>query len=107
MGRLPMCGVDGQYVTHARLLGRPDIEGNFMSETPVDKSIDRKSNVVMFTLDQSQPDHSLVHNLLQDRPSTSLADALHITEKRPALRLHMQPGSNTLLKSKTFSTRGA
>src|SRR5260370_40342320 len=78
-----------------------------MSETPVDKSIDRKSNVVMFTFDQSQPDDSFVHNLLQDRPSTSLADELDITEKRPALRLQMQPGSSTFMQSKKFSTGGA
>ncbi len=78
-----------------------------MSEMPEDKSINRKSNVVMFTFDQSQLDDSFVHNMLQNKPSTSLEDELDITEKRPALRLQMQPGTNTLLKSKKFSTVGA
>jgi len=77
-----------------------------MSETPLDKSIDRKSNDVMCTSDQSQPDDSYVHIMLQNTPSASLEGELDTSEKRPALRQQMQPGTNTLLKSKKFSIVG-
>src|SRR5215469_10145183 len=77
-----------------------------MSEMPVDKTIDRKSNVVLFRSDQSQPENSFVHNLPRSRPSASLEDELGITEKHPALRLQMRPAINTLLKSKKLSKLG-
>lgn len=77
-----------------------------MSETPLDKTIDRKSNDVMCTSDQSQLDDSYVQIMLQNTPAASLEDELDITENRPALLQQMQPGTNTLLKSKKFSTVG-
>ncbi len=44
--------------------------------------------------------------MVQNKPSTRLEDQSDLTEKRPALRQQMQLGTNTLLKSKKFSTVG-
>ncbi len=53
-----------------------------------------------------EQDDSFVHMMVQNKPSTRLEDQSDLTEKRPALRQQMQLGTNTLLKSKKFSTVG-
>src|SRR5215471_2946543 len=46
--------------------------------------------------------HMMVHN----KPSSRLEDQSDLTEKRPALRQHVQPGNDTLTKSKKFGAVG-